>query len=777
MKISKRLLAVLMAVVMILTIVPLGLFVFAEGEDPTPPEPRTVTKTISISSFAELKLIGTDAEYPVASTKATAEDGAEVTTNYVYELTKDIILLSQSEKLEALLKDETEQQKAGDYYEYSPTYTKADSFADNTTYYEKQYSYAIATVSADEFDSLKSTLFVGTEPNYTPVGEMDVYDSGTAYYTRSENGYAQATGVTVDNFSEGEYYTLSYAKMTYAILQEEGKVEDYASHIGLTSDECAFTPIPSFSATFDGKGFKIVGLSISGTDKATGMFSANSGAIMNLRLENTKIAFKTSLFNADMNINAVGGIVGLNVGVIDHCSFDGTISVDAKDAVTSDTNKLQSLYSANLSIGGIIGRQLLGSQSERVTNCTSTLTVLSNFAGGTNAVAGNISGSDNNITILDNSTYARKVTSFVDYPALTESIKQEKLTEEAEKATYELLKYTAEDGTEIYYIRMIACNHANATNTPGIVATCQHVGNIEYWTCPDCGLYFDEKPTINSKSITKFSIPLLKNKAIHDKETTEKVEALDPTCGADGNIEYWYCSACKKYMIAATGAEDETVVTIEGVEGNFIEVDQSATVVKATGEHSATPFAANNPTYESDGNKAYWYCDECKQYFLEEACETPVDYDEDIVIPKLTIEVKDSSNYTEETVDSLSAIIASMPSSKDGLKLSDFIGNLKDGLEYVVRDAEGTEITDSDAIVPTNASVEIKDHPASAVKVIVRGDANGDGAVGIADYITIRKKIMETTTLDAIASIGADANGDGTVGIADYIAIKKLIMK
>ncbi len=773
MKISKRLLAVLMAVVMILTIVPLGLFAFAGDEEPTPPEPRTETETIKIDSFDELKKIGTDAEYPVASTKATAEDGAEVTTNYVYELTTDIILLSKTEKLEALLKDETEQQKAGDYYKYAPTYTLAESFVDGTTYYEKQYTYSPADVTEDNFDSLKATLYVGTDPDYTLVAAEVEYDPATTYYTCSENGYAQATGVTVDNFSDGEYYTFSYGKMTYAILQEEGKVEDYISKLGLTDDECAFNPIPNFSATFDGKEFKIVGLSISGTDKTLGMFTGNDGEIKNLTLGNTKITLKTSLLNNSSNISIVGGIVGINAGVIDNCHFDGTVSIDAIDAVTSPDNKLQELYSASLNIGGVAGVSIFGT----ITNCDSTLTVSSNYAGGANVTAGKIVGSNNDITILDNSTYARKVTSFDDYPVLTESVKQEKLTEEAEKATYELLKYTAEDGTVIYYIRMIDCAHTGAKKTPGVVATCQHSGNIEYWTCPDCGLYFDEEPTINSKSVGLLRIYLFINKTIHDTKTTKKVEALDPTCGADGNIEYWYCSACKKYMIKATGAEDEKVVTIEGVDGKFIEVEQSATVVPATGEHkTATHYAANEPTYTTKGNKEYWQCDECEQYFLEETCETPVDYDKDIAIaevPAPTVVPKTASKYTISSTDNTISNVKT--TDRDGITVADFLANL-DAPEtgtYVIRDKNGEVKTDG--ILCTGDTIEVSVEvepgvfqPFSKLDIAIMGDINGDGLIRAADAkIALDEAASKTKTLTGVYALAANVDGRADIKASD----------
>ena len=230
-------------------------------------------------------------------------------------------------------------------------------------------------------------------------------------------------------------------------------------------------------------------------------------------------------------------------------------------------------------------------------------------------------------------------------------------------------------------------------------------------------------------------------------------------------------------MIAATGAEDETVVTIEGVEGNFIEVDQSATVVKATGGHSATPFGANDPTYESDGNKAYWYCDECKQYFLEEACETPVDYDEDIVIPKLTIEVKDTSGYTEETVDSLNTIILPNPSNMSGTTVESFVDNLEDGQTYVVKNTDGEIVTSGP--IGTNFTVEIDGHPSTRVTVIVRGDLDCDGEISAMDYVKIKNHMRGAKLItDPVILLAADANGDGDeIGALDYVRVKNIMRK
>ncbi|MBQ0015232.1 MAG: dockerin type I repeat-containing protein [Oscillospiraceae bacterium] len=808
---------------MILTIVPLGLFVFAE-------DPVRETKTWHIKTLDDFNDIGNEEKNMLLSDNYILDNDIipqTVTDKMIAWLASDEAnQIAVSEKLAPLYSISFDESAAPDtdYYEkgagdeynkveftegkqYEPNVyyvleyviSTAESVVSGTDYYEK--------VAEGEYTKVEFTEGKQYEPNVYYVLEYVISTtesavSGTNYYEKVADGeYTKVEFEPAKLYENGKYYKLVLAEgekftpsifgsllddaytKAYSTIQELSGVKD-----GDADPNTIEMISGAFTGTFNGQGYVIDQVELKQTTGIyCGLFENNKGTIENLILGNEFVIEFTpdvsmiSLLHILLGSGVyAGGITAINAegANVNNCDFNGFVIVDFAPYFTEDAlskakdNILSAFYSLPLEAGGIAGANngTIGDDCS-----TAYAYVGSNYFGGTGIKLGQKVGSDNDISMI---SVNRKVANFDNVPENQVVLKTEQLNEEDR---YQLLKGTDAVGAyTFYYIRMIACEHLNIKDENHVLAvtpTCKTAGNIEYWTCPDCNQKFagPEKPTIDSTSV--LTVGLSKNRTNHDATTVKHTDAADPTCGADGNIEYWYCSTCNAYMIAATGAEDETVVTIEGVEGNFIEVDQSATVVKATGEHSATPFAANDPTYESDGNKAYWYCDECKQYFLEEACETPVDYDEDIVIPRLTIEVKDSSNYTKETVDSLSAIIASMPSSKDGLKLSDFIGNLKDGLEYVVRDAEGTEITDSDAIVPTNASVEIKDHPASAVKVIVRGDANGDGAVGIADYITIRKKIMETTTLDAIASIGADANGDGTVGIADYIAIKKLIMK
>lgn len=60
---------------------------------------------------------------------------------------------------------------------------------------------------------------------------------------------------------------------------------------------------------------------------------------------------------------------------------------------------------------------------------------------------------------------------------------------------------------------------------------------------------------------------------------------------------------------------------------------------------------------------------------------------------------------------------------------------------------------------------------------IIRGDVNGDGVIGIIDYIRIMKDIMDTTKLTGAYMKAADVNQNGKIDIIDYIRVMKMIME
>ena len=85
-------------------------------------------------------------------------------------------------------------------------------------------------------------------------------------------------------------------------------------------------------------------------------------------------------------------------------------------------------------------------------------------------------------------------------------------------------------------------------------ATCTENGRKEYFYCTRCGLYYaDEECTMQ---ITGPDDPSLVIQA--NGHSMTHVGAVEPTYDHVGNIEYWYCSACRKYFADALGMQELT---------------------------------------------------------------------------------------------------------------------------------------------------------------------------------------------------------------------------
>lgn len=119
--------------------------------------------------------------------------------------------------------------------------------------------------------------------------------------------------------------------------------------------------------------------------------------------------------------------------------------------------------------------------------------------------------------------------------------------------------------------------------------------------------------TNNGKSVsTKVNVKF------NVKHNAVKVERKDPTCTEKGNIEYWYCEACRKYF------QDEALTK---------ELKQEETILPATG-HNLTKVDEKKPTVDAAGNVEYWYCEVCNKYFSDGKAEHEITL-EDTIIAKL----------------------------------------------------------------------------------------------------------------------------------------------
>lgn len=161
----------------------------------------------------------------------------------------------------------------------------------------------------------------------------------------------------------------------------------------------------------------------------------------------------------------------------------------------------------------------------------------------------------------------------------------------------------------------------------------------EFTVQPKTGLLagsYDEDIKITGTNNGK-SVSTKVNVKFNVKHNAVKVERKDPTCTEKGNIEYWYCEACRKYF------QDEALTK---------ELKQEETILPATG-HNLTKVDEKKPTVDAAGNIEYWYCEVCNKYFSDEKAEHEITL-EDTIIAKLPKFVSGANQeWTKESKEGL----------------------------------------------------------------------------------------------------------------------------
>ncbi|MBQ7667786.1 MAG: S-layer homology domain-containing protein [Clostridia bacterium] len=153
----------------------------------------------------------------------------------------------------------------------------------------------------------------------------------------------------------------------------------------------------------------------------------------------------------------------------------------------------------------------------------------------------------------------------------------------------------ANGNTQITSEETVVPKHAhNLTKTNAVAETCTANGNINYWTCSECGNYFSDANGNTQITAEETVVP----KHAH---TLNKTNAVAETCTANGNIDYWTCSECGNYF---SNAEGTTQITEE------------QTVV-AKHAHTLAKTNAVAATCTAEGNIDYWTCSECENYFSD----------------------------------------------------------------------------------------------------------------------------------------------------------------
>ncbi len=204
--------------------------------------------------------------------------------------------------------------------------------------------------------------------------------------------------------------------------------------------------------------------------------------------------------------------------------------------------------------------------------------------------------------------------------------------------------------------------------TEAKAADCEHDGNIEYWSCSECGKYFSDK---DGKTEIKKSATVTKALG-HDWDAG--VVTTEPTCDKEG-VKTYTCKRCpetKTEKIKALGhdwtnptytwSSDNSKVTATAVcsrdashkltetvtatrtnsltpcgqEGtatykatfkNAVFTSQTKVVKIASVPHTLKHYDAEPVSCEDDGRIEYWYCTVCGKYFTDSAAKTEVKSD------------------------------------------------------------------------------------------------------------------------------------------------------
>lgn len=115
---------------------------------------------------------------------------------------------------------------------------------------------------------------------------------------------------------------------------------------------------------------------------------------------------------------------------------------------------------------------------------------------------------------------------------------------------------------------------------------------------------------------------------------------------------------------------------------------------------------------------------------------------------------------------------------KVGVDAKDVIKAVKDSYASAtikIVDSSNKEITTG--LIATGQKMQItNNNTTKTFSIVVKGDTNGDGKIGIGDYAKINDSILGKVNLSGTYNLAADTNSDGKIGIGDYAKVKDYIL-
>ncbi|MBO4326500.1 MAG: dockerin type I repeat-containing protein [Clostridia bacterium] len=132
---------------------------------------------------------------------------------------------------------------------------------------------------------------------------------------------------------------------------------------------------------------------------------------------------------------------------------------------------------------------------------------------------------------------------------------------------------------------------------------------------------------------------------------------------------------------------------------------------------------------------------------------------------------------TQETEDG-TVLIRGIRAGMSGTAVRDmFAISGGEAPELAVVKADGTTV-EGDVVAGTGTIIRLTDGEkvCSELVVVIAGDVNGDGAVGIADFAKLRQQLLRGDVVTGVFVYAADLNNDNSVGIADFAKLRQHLL-
>lgn len=358
------------------------------------------------------------------------------------------------------------------------------------------------------------------------------------------------------------------------IPAQRGACAELTADVDLEND--AWTPIgpdegSSYTGTFDGKGYTIKNLNVSGSGNI-GLFGyVSGGTIRNLTVAGS--------------VTATGGRAGgitctLIDGLIENCANLCTVTYTGADGSVGgivgyaypidDSVAIRDCYNIGKIDGGTRTGGILGLDNypgTEISNCYNVGSVTGNEYVG--AIAGNTCYSPSNCYYLSDTSSgaARTEKEFADGTVLNLLINGRN---DSEHPWYETCIYLEAAGKTLPVFKWQ--HQHQLTHVPAKAPTTSEAGNIEYWYCAACGRYFAD--STGAKEITKADTVIPKRHFSGSNSSSYPITVPDKT--ENGSVAVSPKNASKGSSVTITVTPDSgyvlETISVTGRNGNDLKL-------------------------------------------------------------------------------------------------------------------------------------------------------------------------------------------------------------